>query len=57
MGMSKCKVLHIHMIMVLKQKEKIPNVSRCFGPSTHKYGGLLEATVAVAGFSICVAHQ
>ena len=46
----------MHMIMVLKQKEKIPNVFRCFGPSTYKYG-LLAVVVLVSGFSICFLHQ
>src|SRR5258706_12342715 len=53
-GMLKCKVLHTHMIRVLKQKERIPNVVRCLGSPIHKYGGLLGVVVLFVGFSICL---
>jgi hypothetical protein len=41
------------MIKVVKQKEMIPKVPRCFGSPIHKYGGLMGIVVLVAGFSIC----
>ena len=48
-GILKCSVLHTHMIMVLKQNERIPKVDRWFDSPTHKYGGV----VVLAGrFSI-----
>ena len=53
-GMLKCKVLHTHMIRVLKQKERIPNVVRWLGSPIHKYGGLLEVVVLVVSLSICL---
>jgi len=43
----------MHMIKVLRQgDEMIPNVPRCCGSGTHKYGGLLGVVVLVAGSSI-----
>jgi len=56
-GMSKCKVLHMHMIKVLKQNEMIPKVPRCFGSGTHQDMGLLGVVVLVAGFSIYFVDQ
>jgi len=50
--MSKCKALHTHMIKVLKQKEKMPNVPRCVGSGFHKNEGSPGVVVLFAGFSI-----
>ena len=52
MGMLKCRVLHMHMIKVLKQNEMMPNLPRLFGSPSHKYGGLLGEVVLVAGLLI-----
>jgi hypothetical protein len=41
------------MIKVVRQKEMMPKVPRCFGSPIHKYGGLLGVVVLVVGFSIC----
>jgi len=49
--MLRCIVLHTHIIMVVKQTERIPNVDRCVGCPIHKYGGL------VVGFSIYFMGQ
>jgi hypothetical protein len=49
LGMSRCTALHTHMIMVDKQRERIPNVPRCLGSATHENGGWL---VLLAGLSI-----
>ena len=38
------------MIRVLMQNERMPNVVRCLGSPTHKYGGSL--VVLIAEFSI-----
>jgi len=53
----RCKVLHTHMIVVVKQTERIPNVVRCLGCPIHKYGGLLGVVVFVVGFSIYFMGQ
>jgi len=45
------------MIMVVKQTERIPNVDRCLGCSTHKYGGLSGVVVLVVEFSIYFMGQ
>jgi len=55
--MLKCRVLHTHMIVVVKQTERIPNVVRCLGSPIHKYGGLLGVVVLVVGFSIYLMGQ
>ena len=40
-GMCMCMVLHIWMHVVLKQRERFPNVYRCFGDPSHKNEGSL----------------
>jgi hypothetical protein len=52
--MFKCRVLHTHMIKVVKQKERIPNVDRCVGCPTHKYGGSPGVVVLVVVSPICL---
>ena len=56
-GMLKCRVLHMHMINVLRQIEMIPKVPRCFGSGTHKDVGLLGVVALAAGLSINVVDQ
>jgi len=56
-GMLRCRVLHTHMSVVVKQTEKIPNVVRCLGCPIHKYGGLLGVVVLVVRFSIYFMGQ
>ena len=57
MGMSKCRALHTHMIKVLRQKERMPNVPRCVGSGFHKNEGSPGEVVLLAGVSIYVMHQ
>jgi len=52
--MLKCIVLHTHMMMVVKQTERIPNVVRCLGSPIHKYLGVV---VLLVGFSIYIMGQ
>ncbi len=55
--MSKCRVLHTHMIKVLKQKDRIPNVPRSVGSAFQKNEGSPGVVVLLAGFSIYFVHQ
>ena len=57
MGMSKCRALHTHMIKVLRQKERIPNVPRCVGSGFHKNEGSPGEVVLLAGVSIYFIYQ
>jgi hypothetical protein len=52
----KVPVLHTHMRIVVKHRERIPNVPHCFGSSTHEYAGWLGVTVLLAGLSIYLVH-
>jgi hypothetical protein len=45
------------MIIVVKQRERIANVPRCFGSSTHEYACWLGVVVLLAGLSIYLLLQ
>jgi len=55
--MLRCRVLHTHMIVVVRQTERTPNVVRCFGCPIHRYGGLLGVVVLVVGLFIYFMGQ
>ena len=56
-GMSKCTVHHVHIIRVLRQKEMILKVPRCFGSSIHVIEWSLGAMLLLVGLSIYVVDQ
>ena len=54
LGTLKCIVLQTHMIRVLKQNERIPNVVRCVGSPTHKYDGLVGVGVGALAVGLSI---